>query len=99
MTFKLKDYISLPEHITSGGFDYAAIHRSSARMYVAHTANDADVNRNKVYVCISTRISSGHGVYRPIDIEKWKRAAGRNNFCKELFRSIREQYFIYQHSL
>ena len=33
--------IDLPAHRTSGGFDHAAVHRASARLYVAHTANDA----------------------------------------------------------
>ncbi len=34
-------YIQLPEHVNPGGFDHAAIHRAGARLYVAHTANDA----------------------------------------------------------
>src|SRR2546427_8269500 len=33
--------IDLPEHLKEGGFDHAAAHRQSARLYVAHTANDA----------------------------------------------------------
>ena len=33
--------IDLPAHRTPGGFDHAAVHRVSARLYVAHTANDA----------------------------------------------------------
>jgi DNA-binding beta-propeller fold protein YncE len=33
--------IDLPAHRTSGGFDHAAVHRASERLYVAHTANDA----------------------------------------------------------
>jgi len=33
--------IDLPTHRTPGGFDHAAVHRASARLYVAHTANDA----------------------------------------------------------
>src|SRR5438552_11635469 len=33
--------IDLPAHRTPGGFDHAAVHRASARLYVAHTANDA----------------------------------------------------------
>jgi DNA-binding beta-propeller fold protein YncE len=32
--------IDLPVHRTPGGFDHAAVHRASARLYVAHTAND-----------------------------------------------------------
>jgi DNA-binding beta-propeller fold protein YncE len=34
-------YIELPAHRKAGGFDHAAIHGASARLYVAHTANDA----------------------------------------------------------
>ena len=34
-------YIDLPEHAQPGGFDHAAVHRGRARLYVAHTANDA----------------------------------------------------------
>jgi DNA-binding beta-propeller fold protein YncE len=33
--------IDLPAHVKPGGFDHAAIHRASRRLYVAHTANDA----------------------------------------------------------
>jgi len=33
--------IDLPAHRTPGGFDHAAVHRASARLYIAHTANDA----------------------------------------------------------
>jgi hypothetical protein len=31
----------LPAHATPGGFDHAAIHARTDRLYVAHTANDA----------------------------------------------------------
>lgn len=41
MTLEHLGYIVLPEHIKPGGFDHAAVHRASARLYVAHTANDA----------------------------------------------------------
>jgi DNA-binding beta-propeller fold protein YncE len=34
-------YITLPEHAGSGGFDHAAIHSATGRVYVAHTANNA----------------------------------------------------------
>jgi DNA-binding beta-propeller fold protein YncE len=34
-------YIELPKHQTSGGFDHAAVHPGLARLYVAHTANNA----------------------------------------------------------
>lgn len=33
-------YINLPEHVKLSGFDHAAMHRASGRLYVAHTAND-----------------------------------------------------------
>src|SRR5512144_7787 len=34
-------YIELPAHAKSGGFDHAAVHAPTGRIYVAHTANDA----------------------------------------------------------
>ncbi len=34
-------YVELPPHTKSGGFDHAAIHRGTTRVYVAHPANDA----------------------------------------------------------
>ena len=34
-------YIELPAHTKPGGFDHAAVHRGTGRVYVAHTANDA----------------------------------------------------------
>ena len=33
--------IDLPAHTGSGGFDHAAVHARTGRVYVAHTANDA----------------------------------------------------------
>lgn len=33
--------IALPPHTGSGGFDHAAVHRRTGRLYVAHPANDA----------------------------------------------------------
>src|SRR3989442_6948591 len=33
--------VDLPARRRPGGFDYAAVHRRSGRVYVAHTANDA----------------------------------------------------------
>jgi DNA-binding beta-propeller fold protein YncE len=41
MALKLLGAIDLPPHVKQGGFDHAAIHRESSRLYVAHTANDA----------------------------------------------------------
>jgi DNA-binding beta-propeller fold protein YncE len=32
--------VPLPPHAGPGGFDHAAVHRASGRIYVAHTAND-----------------------------------------------------------
>jgi DNA-binding beta-propeller fold protein YncE len=37
----LDGYIDLPAHVGPGGFDHAAIHEQTRRLYVAHTANDA----------------------------------------------------------
>jgi DNA-binding beta-propeller fold protein YncE len=33
--------VDLPPHIGDGGFDHAAVHTATGRVYVAHTANDA----------------------------------------------------------
>ena len=41
MALKLDGYIDLPAHVGSGGFDHAALHERTRRLYVAHTANDA----------------------------------------------------------
>ncbi len=41
MTLKLVGYIDLPANVKPGGFDHAAVHRAAARVYVAHTCNDA----------------------------------------------------------
>src|SRR5262245_8161947 len=41
MALKLSGYIDLPAHLGPGGFDHAAIHERTRRIYVAHTANDA----------------------------------------------------------
>jgi DNA-binding beta-propeller fold protein YncE len=41
MGLELLGHIELPEHVKSGGFDHAGMHSGSARLYVAHTANDA----------------------------------------------------------
>jgi DNA-binding beta-propeller fold protein YncE len=34
-------FIDLPPHAGAGGFDHAAVHAPTGRLYVAHTANDA----------------------------------------------------------
>jgi DNA-binding beta-propeller fold protein YncE len=34
-------FIDLPPHARDGGFDHAAVHEPTGRIYVAHTANDA----------------------------------------------------------
>jgi DNA-binding beta-propeller fold protein YncE len=34
-------FIDLPPHAHDGGFDHAAVHGATGRIYVAHTANDA----------------------------------------------------------
>jgi DNA-binding beta-propeller fold protein YncE len=41
VTLKHHGFIDLPAHAGRGGFDHAAIHGPSRRLYVAHTANDA----------------------------------------------------------
>jgi hypothetical protein len=41
MVLEQRASINLPAHLTPAGFDQAAIHSTSARLYVAHTANDA----------------------------------------------------------
>jgi len=38
---QLEGQIDLPAHVAPGGFDHAAIHEPTRRLYVAHTANDA----------------------------------------------------------
>jgi len=37
----LVGYVDLPPHAGAGGFDHAAVHRRTRRVFVAHTANDA----------------------------------------------------------
>ena len=34
-------FVELPAHAKAGGFDHAAVHEPTGRIYVAHTANDA----------------------------------------------------------
>jgi DNA-binding beta-propeller fold protein YncE len=34
-------YVDLPPNAKAGGFDHAAVHEATGRIYVAHTANDA----------------------------------------------------------
>jgi DNA-binding beta-propeller fold protein YncE len=41
VALRLDGYIDLPAHVGAGGFDHAAIHEPTRRLYVAHTANDA----------------------------------------------------------
>jgi DNA-binding beta-propeller fold protein YncE len=41
VALRLDGYIDLPAHVAAGGFDHAAIHEPTRRLYVAHTANDA----------------------------------------------------------
>jgi DNA-binding beta-propeller fold protein YncE len=44
-------FVDLPAHAKAGGFDHAAVHERTGRIYVAHTANDAvdviDVERRR----------------------------------------------------
>lgn len=41
MSLQLLGHVELPGNSKPGGFDHAAIHCGSGRLYVAHTANDA----------------------------------------------------------
>jgi len=41
MSLRLMGHIELPASLKPGGFDHAALHCASSRLYVAHTANDA----------------------------------------------------------
>jgi len=41
MVLRHLSYIELPANARPGGFDHAAVHRARARLYVAHTVNDA----------------------------------------------------------
>jgi DNA-binding beta-propeller fold protein YncE len=41
MPLRLLGFVDLPSHAKPGGFDHAAVHEPSGRVYVAHTANDA----------------------------------------------------------
>ncbi|MGH7390055.1 MAG: YncE family protein [Candidatus Rokuibacteriota bacterium] len=41
MALRHLGFVELPAHVTSGGFDHAAVHAPTGRIYVAHTANDA----------------------------------------------------------
>jgi DNA-binding beta-propeller fold protein YncE len=41
MALEHTGYIDLPPHAKRGGFDHAAVHQGTGRLYVAHTANNA----------------------------------------------------------
>jgi DNA-binding beta-propeller fold protein YncE len=41
MSLQLLGHVDLPVNQKTGGFDHAAVHCASGRLYVAHTANDA----------------------------------------------------------
>jgi DNA-binding beta-propeller fold protein YncE len=41
MALKHLGFIELPAHVKPGGFDHAAVHAASGRVFVAHTCNDA----------------------------------------------------------
>ncbi len=41
MALHLAGYVDLPANVKTGGFDHAAVHLRTGRVYVAHTANDA----------------------------------------------------------
>lgn len=41
MALRHLGFVDLPPHAGAGGFDHAAVHEPTGRIYVAHTANDA----------------------------------------------------------
>jgi DNA-binding beta-propeller fold protein YncE len=41
MSLNFLNFVELPKHNGPGGFDHAAIHAKSRKLYVAHTANDS----------------------------------------------------------
>jgi DNA-binding beta-propeller fold protein YncE len=41
MALRHRGFVALPAHVKAGGFDHAAVHEATGRVYVAHTANDA----------------------------------------------------------
>jgi DNA-binding beta-propeller fold protein YncE len=41
MMLRHRGFVELPGHVGPGGFDHAAVHGPTGRLYVAHTANDA----------------------------------------------------------
>jgi len=41
MALRQLGFVDLPPHEKTGGFDHAAVHEPTGRVYVAHTANDA----------------------------------------------------------
>src|SRR5579859_7394065 len=41
MSLEHINFIDLPVHTGSGGFDHAAVHQKTNWLYVAHTSNDA----------------------------------------------------------
>jgi DNA-binding beta-propeller fold protein YncE len=41
MPLRHHGFVDLPVHVKPGGFDHAAVHAPTGRIYVAHTANDA----------------------------------------------------------
>jgi DNA-binding beta-propeller fold protein YncE len=41
MALRHLGFVELPAHAKAGGFDHAAVHEPTGRVYVAHTANDA----------------------------------------------------------
>jgi DNA-binding beta-propeller fold protein YncE len=55
MTLRHLGFVDLPPHVGSGGFDHAAVHEPTGRIYVAHTANDAvDVIDTDARKCIGS---------------------------------------------
>ena len=65
MSLKTIGFIDLPENIQPGGFDHAAIHARTNRVYVAHTINDTiDIidGANDVYFSSIPDLTGAAGV-------------------------------------
>jgi hypothetical protein len=59
-------FVGLPAHANASGFDHAAVHGPTGRIYVAHTANDSvdviDVQAQR-YLCSITGLPAVAGAY------------------------------------
>jgi len=71
-----RGFVDLPDHAKPGGFDHAAVHQPTGRIYVAHTANDAidviDVETQK-YVASIPDLSAVAGALVADDADRHER--------------------------